>query len=206
MSDVPRLLVAELTQKRPSDLALGVGLHELRDAGVELALGDCDLRATSLGFGPTAFLLPGARRLARGAWATVEDSARISYAGREWVLVRHMLAGDSPAVSRGVCLNPHAPGFPARSALLCLDGTDRGNFWRLRTEPVSVAPGVTITALRAKDGSESLTLRVQAGAPETDLRDTTVAPGSEHALNSGDVIALRPDHDSAGMTLQLLVF
>ena len=190
MSDHPRLFVLEVGARRPVDVALGPGRHELRDCGVEVALAADGTRVAGLGHGPTAFLLPGARRLFAGSWLRAEGRTSVSWAGREWVFVTATLTGTAPVPPRAVSLHLHAPGHAVRAILVIDDGTDRGGFLRCHTEPQLLTAGVAFGATRAKDGTEQLHLRVRAPALAVQVGADVVAPGSERIVGNGDRIVV----------------
>ncbi|MSP91942.1 MAG: hypothetical protein EXR79_09125 [Myxococcales bacterium] len=190
MTDPSRLFVLEVGARRPVDVALGPGRHELRDCGVEVALDDNGTRVAGLGHGPTAFLLPGARRLYAGAWVIAAAGTRVSWAGREWVLVTTKLAGSEPVPPRAVSLHLHAPGLAARAVLVIEQGKDRGGFLRVHTEPQLLAAGVAVGAVRAKDGAETLRLRVHPAGPAVHVGADPLEPGHDRTVANGDRVVV----------------
>jgi len=207
-----RLFVLEMGMNRPLDYALSHGTHELKDCGVILhldpaAADESTLHVTAswLGYGPRAFLLPGARQLQKGQWTQAEDRARISWAGREWLFVAHVLRGDGTVLPKGICLNGGAAGFPAPALLVVETGKDRGNFYRFRTQPFTVAPGVMFLSVRAKDGTESMHLRVSKAAPAVLLDGDAVLPGTDQVIVSEQLLAIGDSADLAALTARVIL-
>lgn len=207
-----RLFVLEMGMNRPLDYALSHGTHELKDCGVILHLdpaaadeGALHVTASWMGYGPRAFLLPGARQLQKGQWTQAEDRARISWAGREWLFVAHVLRGDGAVPPKGICLNGAAAGFPAPALLMVETGKDRGNFYRFRTEPFAIAPGVAFLSVRAKDGTESMHLRVSKAAPVVALDGDAVAAGTDQVILSEQLLSIGDSADLAGLTARVIV-
>ena len=135
-----RLFLLELQVEHPYDLALGPGRHELRDLGVRVDFDGEAVTAAWLGHGPTAFLLPGVRQLRVGEPMRVQDGDRLAWAGRSFAFVRHALAGEERAPPRGVCKNANATGHPLPALLLCVQGPERGNFYRVRSQSCEFGP------------------------------------------------------------------
>jgi len=201
-----RLLVLELGMARPQDFALSQGTHELKECGVKLDLRGTDVAVAWLGHGPRAFLLPGARALSSDQWQSAEDRARVSWAGREWLFLAHELAGDAAPPPRGICLNGGAPGFPAGAVLLVESGIQRGNFYRFRTEPFELGRGVLFHVVRAKDGSESLHVRVAGDTRcAATLDGAPLSPGSDTPLMAEQVLAVTDSADATHETVRVVL-
>lgn len=186
-SGQPRLFVLEEGVAHPLDIALGPGRHELRDLGVRLDFAADGVRAAWLGYGPTAFALPGVRQLRAGDPLRLADGDLISYAGRSWRLTAAALPGDEKAPPRGVCKNAGGAGKPLDAVLLLARGPDRGNFYRARTEASEWAPGAW---LRGRIEDDAVLLEVRAdrqGAVELSEGDQSRAlpPGAWHVLPAG---------------------
>jgi hypothetical protein len=207
-----RVFVLELGHARPLDYALAQGTHELKDLGVLLSLEGQEIGVSWLGHGPRAFLLPGARQLQKGQWQTAEDRARISWAGRDWLLLAHALPGDAAVPERGLCLNAHGLGFPMAALLVAEQGPERGHFWRFRTSPTDVARGVKIVAVQPRDrsgrtlpGAETLHLRVATDAPPVTLDGQSVTPGSDVLLPADATLTLQSHDDTPGLRAHVLL-
>lgn len=200
-----RLFVLEIGQTRPIDHALSQGTHEIKDLGVLIAVDEGEISVSWLGHGPRAFLLPGARQLAKGQWNIAEDRARISWAGRDWLLVAQDLPGSAPVPPMGVSLNANGLGFPALALLVAEQGKDRGNFWRFRTVPTDIGRGVRIVANRAKDGTESLHLRLTGDATPTTLDGQPLAPGSDTLLRGAQLVTVADTTDAPGLQARVLL-
>lgn len=168
-SNQRRLFVLEEGVGHPFDVALGPGAHDLRDLGVRLDFDGESTRATWLGFGPTAFALPGVRQLRASDALRLQDGDRISWAGRQWRLLRHDLPGDERAPPRGICRNIGGAGRPLDALLLYVEGSERGNFVRARTEPVEWAPGAwlrgrAVAPAEGRDADATVALEVRGAA------------------------------------------
>jgi len=207
-----RVFVLEIGGSRPFDVALGLGTHELKDCGVMLQLDYRAMTASSLGHGPRAFLLPsqaeesgGPRELQKGQWDEVQDRARLRWAGREWLILRHALTGLPAAPARGICLNATGSGLPAAALLLVEDGKDRGNFYRIRTAALRPAPGVEVVAVRAKDGTERLSVRVGRDAPAITLDAEPVPRDSQVPLRNGQKLVVAESPQESRLTLRVFV-
>ncbi len=204
-----RLFVLEQGVSRPLDYALSEGSHELRDCGVRLRLDGSEVILSWLGTGPAAFVLPGARQLRIGQWLTVEEGARVSWAGRDWIFVAHALAGDDAAPPRGICLNANGTGFPANALMLVVGGKDRGNFYRCRSEAFEPSPGVTLRSVRSDDAADgdAPTLGVSARVPEglVLVDDEPVAPDTTLRLAADQTLTIAATTDNPAMTLQVVL-
>ncbi len=159
-----RLFLLELQVEHPYDLALGPGRHELRDLGVRVDFDGETVTAAWLGHGPTAFLLPGVRQLRVGEPARVQDGDRLAWAGRSFAFVRHELAGDDRAPPRGVCKNANAAGHPLPALLLCVQGPERGNFYRVRSQPCEFGPLAYVRGVPAASADRSGVAQASGGA------------------------------------------
>ncbi|MEY3014078.1 MAG: hypothetical protein RIT45_2813 [Pseudomonadota bacterium] len=193
----PRLFVLEEGVAHPLDVALGPGAHELRDLGVRLQFGADGVRASWLGYGPTAFALPGVRQLRAGDALRLADGDVISYAGRSWRLTAAALPGEERAPPRGVSKNAGGAGRPLDAVLLVIGGPDRGNFHRARTEATEWAAGVW---LRGRTEDDAVLVEVcadRAGTLEVEDGDGARAlePGPWHGIDgarrvlAGDTVA-----------------
>lgn len=201
-AELPRLFVLEEGVAHPLDVALGHGEHELRDLGVRLRFGPDGVRASWLGFGPTAFALPGVRQLRAGDALLLADGDVISYAGRSWRLTSAALPGQDRAPPRGVCKNAGGAGRPLDALLLVVQGPDRGNFHRARTEATELAPGAW---LRGRVDDDVVVLEVRASragdvslladAGETPLPAgnwVTVEAGTRVVAGASAAVLVRP--------------
>lgn len=201
-----RLFVLEQHVTRPLDYAVNEGRHELRDCGVELRFDGESVSLSWQGFGPAAFVLPGARQLRAGSWTPVEDGARVSWAGRDWVFVPHVLPDSDPAPVRGVSLNRHGTGFPVNAALLVVNGTDRGNFFRLRTEPYQLTTEVQV---RGQQGEDGVTLQIVvhrvADAGQVRVDGQAVEPGSTVPLVDNQTLEIAASERGPALTVQAVV-
>lgn len=189
-SNQRRLFVLEEGVGHPFDVALAPGQHDLRDLGVRLAFDGDATRATWLGFGPTAFALPGVRQLRASDALRLQDGDRISWAGRQWRLLRHDLPGDERAPPRGICRNLGAAGHPLDALLLYVEGSERGNFVRARTEPVEWAPGAWLrghVASREGDADGTIVVEVRGAA----VTFEATAPGAAADAAAPDPAAWR---------------
>ena len=201
-----RLFVLEQNVARPLDYAVDQGHHELRDCGVNLKFVGDIVALSWQGFGPTAFVLPGARRLRAGTWTKVEDGARVTWAGRDWIFVPHALPGDASAPKRGVSLNSHSSGFPVNAALLVVDGTDRGNFYRVRTEPYQLSVEVQVRG-RNEDDGVALEIQVHAVADKGQVRldGKALKPGASAALSRDQTLEIAASERGPALTVQAVL-
>jgi hypothetical protein len=163
-ASTPRLFVLERGVDRPLDLALAPGRHELRDLGVVVDFDGERVRASSLGFGPSAFALPGTRALRVGAPTALQPGDTLSWAGRSWLLFTHPLPGAGRAPPRGLCKNAHGTGHPLDAVLLVVAGGERGNFFRVRSEPLQWAPNAFVRGQLDGDGALRVEVRYKGRA------------------------------------------
>lgn len=190
----PRLFVLEQGKDRPSDYCVGEGTTDMLDCPVSVRFGGGKIHATGKGYGPSVFVLPGARRVQPGSWTAVEPGAQVSWAGRDWLFMAGELPGSAAVPPRGVLLNGHGTGHAQNAVLLEIQGDDRGNFWRFRSEPVELAPGVLFTTAATDDGLLlELKLRAGVAAERVQLDDKPVAPGTTTALSPGQRIRIAED-------------
>lgn len=206
----PRVFVLELGHARPLDYALAQGTHELKDLGVLVSLDGHEFGVSWLGHGPRAFLLPGARQLQKGQWQTAEDRARISWAGRDWLLLAHALPGLEPVPERGLCRNAHGLGFPLPALLIAEAGPERGHFWRFRTSPTELAPGVSVLGVQPRDrsgkpGPQTLQLRTAPQAIGVTLDEQPVAAGREVPLGADSVLTLTQHDGTTALRARVLL-
>lgn len=202
---VNRLFILEQNLAHPLDQAVSEGRHELRDCGVELNFDGDQVSLAWQGYGPSAFVLPGARQLRKGTWTRVEQGARVSWAGRDWIFVPHVLPGDGKAPIRGVSLNKGGTGFPTNAVLLVVEGKDRGNFYRFRTEPGEVAPEVTFHAHKTEGGHElRLTVRRGAGAERVRIDGQVIAPDTTVTLEADQTISIEAHDRGAAITVLVI--
>ena len=191
---------------RPLDYAVNEGRHELRDCGVELRFDGETVQLSWQGFGPAAFVLPGARQLRAGSWTPVEDGARVSWAGRDWVFVPHALPDSAPAPVRGVSLNRHGTGFPVNAALLVLSGTDRGNFYRVRTEPYQLSAEVQVRGRKDDDGvALEIVVHRVADAGQVRVDGQAIEPGSAVPLTDSQILEIDASERGPALTVQAVV-
>lgn len=203
MTGQRRLFVLEQGIAHPFDSALPPGRHDLSDAGVVIDFDGEVAKAAWHGFFPSVFLLPSPRQLQRGRFTRLSMDDRISWAGREWTTISHVLPGSDDAPIRGICLNRRGTGRPLNGVLLLIEGKDRGNFLRLRTEPTELAPGVTI---RGNTDDSTLELRISrdVGDKRVAIDDKAVGGGQTHEVRSEQRITILGDDESAGSALIIL--
>jgi hypothetical protein len=201
-----RVFVLEQGVVRPLDYAVCEGRHELRDCGVELAFDGERVALSWQGFGPAAFLLPGARQLRKGNWTTVEEGARVSWAGRDWVFLQHAMADALPPPSRGVCLNSHGTGFPVNAALLSVVGKDHGNFYRVRTEPYQLTAEVQV---RGRKDDEGVTLEATvhrvADTGQVRLDGQALAPDTTATMTGNQTLEIDASERGPALTVQTVL-
>ena len=201
-----RLFVLEQHVTRPLDYAVNEGRHELRDCGVELKFDGAAVALSWQGFGPAAFVLPGARQLRAGSWTQVEDGARVSWAGRDWVFVPYELPDAAPAPVRGVSLNRHGTGFPVNAALLVLSSTDRGNFYRVRTEPYQLTAEVQ---MRGRNDNDSVVLEVVvhpvADAGQVRVDGQAIEPGSSVPMTRNQTLEIDASERGPALTVRTVI-
>jgi len=191
----PRLFVLEQGRDRPSDYSVGAGPTEMLDVPLKLRFDGTNVRVAARGYGPSVFVLPGARRVQVGSWTRVEPGARVSWAGRDWTFLVGRLPGDAAAPPRGVLLNGHAAGHPDNAVLLEVQGDERGNFWRFRSEPAELVDGVDFRAVRDDEALE-LHLRVAdtpANNGRVEIDGEPVTPGTTVTLAAGQLVRIVED-------------
>ena len=201
-----RVFMLEQNVTRPLDYAVDEGRHELRDCGIELNFDGETVTATWQGFGPTAFVLPGARQLRSGTWTPVEEGARVSWAGRDWIFIPHDLPGAEPAPKRGVSLNSHGTGFPVNAALLAIAGRDRGNFYRVRTEPYQLSAEVRIRG-HEEDGAVALEVMVHKVADPDQVRldGQAIEPGASAPMTRDQTLEIDASERGPALTVQAVL-
>ena len=219
-SNQRRLFVLEEGVGHPFDVALGPGQHDLRDLGVRLDFDGETTRASWLGFGPTAFALPGVRQLRASEALRLQDGDRISWAGRQWRLLRHDLPGTDRAPPRGICRNVGGAGHPLDAVLLLIEGGERGNFLRVRTEAVEWAPGAWLRGRVAPiaEGGEfqprdqTLVFEVRGAAVELEPGGVEAPANAADAPASANAWRVVPENtvlcarSASGATVRAIVF
>ncbi len=201
-----RVFVLEQGVVRPLDYAVKEGAHVLRDCGVELNYDGVRVSLSWQGFGPAAFVLPGARQLRKGNWTAVEEGARVSWAGRDWVFVQHVMADDAPPPQRGVCLNAHGTGFPVNAALLAVDGKDHGNFYRVRTEPYQLTVEVQVRGRKEDDGvALEVIVHPVADAGQVRLDNKALAAGSTCPMTGNQTLEIAASERGPALTVQTVL-